>query len=73
MPAGNEPGARPESEARLLSLTAEIERLRSLGPDDQIRAALGLKLDEAAQLIERIGLLDDGVSCWTAFISNGVR
>jgi hypothetical protein len=71
MPAGNEPGARLESEARLLLLTAEIERLRSLGPDDHVRAALGLKIDEAAQLMERIGLLDDGVPYWTAFLRIG--
>ena len=71
MSGGNDPGARLESEGRLLLLTAEIERLRSLGPDDHVRAALGLKIDEAAQLMERIGLLDDGVPYWTAFLRIG--
>ena len=71
MSGGNDPGARLESEARLLLLTAEIERLQSLGPDDHVRAALGLKIDEAARLMERIGLLDDGVPYWTARLRIG--
>ena len=71
MSGGNDPGARLESEARLLLLTAEIERLRSLGPEDCVRAALCLKIDEAAQLIERIGLLDDGVHYWELQLRTG--
>ena len=71
MSGGNDPGARLASEGRLLLLTAEIEELRSLGPDDHVRAAIGLKIDEAAQLMERIGLLHDGVPYWTAFLGIG--
>jgi hypothetical protein len=44
--------------ARFLMLTAEIERLRRLGPDDQLRKALGPKIDEAAGVLERIRLLN---------------
>ena len=71
MSCGNDPGARLASQRRLHLLTTEIERLRSLGPDDHVRAALGLKIDEAAQLMERIGLLDDGVPCWELHLRTG--
>jgi hypothetical protein len=73
MSGGHDPGTRLEAEARLLLLTTEIEQLRSLGSDDHVRAALGLKMDEAAQLIERLGLVDDGVSYWTAVLRDRVR
>ena len=55
----------------MLLLTTEIEQLRSLGSDDHVRAAVGLKIDEAAKLIERVGLLDDGASYWTAVLRIG--
>ena len=71
MSGGNDPGARLESEARLLLLTTEIERLRLLGNADYVRAALGLKIDEAAQLMERIGLLDDGIPYWEPRLRTG--
>ena len=58
MTTGNEPQARLNLNARLLLLTDEIERLRLLDPDDQRREALGPKIDEAAELLERIGLLN---------------
>jgi hypothetical protein len=58
MPTAKELGTRLKVKARFLSLTAEIERLRSLGPDNPLREALGPKIDEAAELLERIALLD---------------
>jgi hypothetical protein len=58
MPTGIDPGTLLELKARLLFLTAEIERLRALGPHDPLREALGPKIDEAAKLLERIGVLD---------------
>lgn len=73
MSRGNEPGARLEAEERLLLLTTEIEQLRSLGSDDHVRAALGLKIDEASQLVERLGLLDHGGSYWMAVLRDRVR
>ena len=45
MSTSREPAARLEAEARLLQLTDEI---------DQLRIDLGLKIDEATELMERL-------------------
>jgi hypothetical protein len=59
MPLRSEPGTRLELEARFVLLSAEIQQLRLLGSDDPRRDALGPKIDEAAELLERIGELID--------------
>jgi hypothetical protein len=46
MPSADEPRTL---NASFFLLTAEIERLRRLGPDDQLRKALGPKIDEAPE------------------------
>jgi hypothetical protein len=59
MPFRSDPGTRRELKARLLLVTAHIEWLRELDPDDPLREALGSKIDEAAELLKGIGGLDD--------------
>ena len=48
MSNSGDPRARPEAEARLLQLTEEI---------DQLRIDLGRKIDEAAELMQRVSSL----------------
>ena len=55
----NEPGTRHEAEARLLQLAEEIQQLTGAperSPD------LGPKIDEAAELMQRISSLDTNSS-----------
>jgi hypothetical protein len=55
MPSGDEPRTL---NASFFMLTAEIERLQPRDPDDQLRKALGPKIDEAAGVLGRIRLLN---------------